>query len=153
MPLHQTRNYSIYRLIAGLAMLLLAAPSLAASVYLTRGDDKGMPLAEPVAKFDCSDKIIGVVTGSWPAGSEHRLEAKWKDPKGKQREHTRYRFTARQGETRVWVWLRLHRGQTDMLDRLLMQEDDSMEAFRGRWNVDFSIDDEKLQSIKFDVDC
>jgi hypothetical protein len=141
------------RLVVGLCVLLLTSQSFAASVYLTRGDDKGMPLAEPVAKFNCSDKVIGVVTGSWPAGSEHRLEARWNDPKGKQREHTRYQFVARQGQTRVWVWLRMHRGQTDMLDRLLMQEDDGMQEFRGRWNVDFTIDGEKLQRIKFDVDC
>ena len=135
-----------------LTFLLLNNTALA-EIYLSKGQGNGMPMTHAVTTFLCSDKIYGVVTGKWPANSEHLLEAYWTDPQGKQREHTRYKFIAREGETRTWVWLLLHRAESDILDRLMMQEDDSLREFNGPWNVVFYIDGEKLHQLTFQVTC
>jgi len=135
-----------------LTLLVLNNPARA-ETYLSKEERNGMPMTRAVSSFLCSDKIYGVVTGKWPANSEHLLEAYWTDPQGKQREHTRYKFVAREGETRTWVWLLLHRAEADILDRLMMQEDDSLREFNGQWNVVFYIDGEKLRRLTFQVTC
>jgi hypothetical protein len=133
-------------------MLLLNTPALA-EIYLSKGQGNGIPMTQAATSFHCSDKIYGVVSGNWPANSEHLLEAYWDDPQGKQREHTRYKFIAREGETRTWVWLLLHRAEPDLLDRLMMQEDDSLREFNGQWNVVFYVDGEKMRRLTFQVTC
>lgn len=133
-------------------MLLLITPALA-EIYLSKGQGNGIPMKQAATSFHCSDKIYGVVSGNWPANSEHLLEAYWDDPQGKQREHTRYKFIAREGETRTWVWLLLHRAEPDLLDRLMMQEDDSLREFNGQWNVVFYVDGEKMRRLTFQVTC
>ena len=124
-----------------------------AEVYLAKEQEKGRPMSQASIEFHCRDKIYGVVTGKWPAKSEHLLEAYWTDPQGKQREHTRYKFIARNGETRTWAWLRLHRADPDILERLLMQEDDSLREFNGQWKVTFYIDSKKIGKLTFQVTC
>ena len=133
--------------------LLLLSNAAHAEIYLTREKDNGMPMHQEVKTFLCSDKIFGVITGKWPGGSEHLLEAYWTDPQGKQREHTRYKFIARDGETRTWVWLLLHRAEPDILERLMMQEDDSLREFNGQWRVDFYLDGKKKSQLTFNVTC
>lgn len=122
-------------------------------IYLTTEDRNGVPMRHAQDTFQCSDKIYGVVKGRWVTGSEHLLEAYWADPRSKQREHTQYKFNAGEGETRTWVWLLLHRAEPDILDRLMMQENDSLREFNGQWKVDFYVDGNKMRQLTFNVTC
>ena len=133
--------------------LFLTSSSAFAEFYLSKEKKKDEPMTKAYDNFHCRDKIYGVVVGKWPNKSEHLLEAYWTDPHGKQREHTRYKFIARKGETRTWAWLRLHRAEPDILERLLMQEDDSLLEFNGQWKVDFYIDGKKIGKLNFQVKC
>ncbi|HEC26164.1 MAG TPA: hypothetical protein ENI67_01990 [Gammaproteobacteria bacterium] len=124
-----------------------------AEIYLSTELKKGLPVPQKTNEFSCTDKIYGVVVDQWPAGSNHLMEAYWTDPQGKQREHTRYNFTARKGKTHTWAWLLLHRAETDILDRLLMQENDSLREFNGQWQVDFYIDGKSMGKLTFQLIC
>jgi len=134
-------------------VLFLASSQAFADIYLSKEHSKDLPMMQASSEFHCRDKIYGVVVGKWPVNSEHLLEAYWTDPQGKQREHTRFKFIARKGETRTWAWLRLHRGEPDILERLLMQEDDSLREFNGQWKVTFFIDGKKAGKLTFQVSC
>lgn len=136
-------------------ILIFSLPSIAAKadVYLSKGNANDQPTYQPTTSFDCRDKIYGIVTGEWNPGSEHLLEAYWKDPHGKRREHTRYKFIANPGKTRVWVWLRLHPAEPDILERLLMQQDDSLLEFKGEWKVAFFVDRQAVGKLTFQVAC
>ncbi len=124
-----------------------------AEIYLSTELKNGLPVPQATNKFSCTQKIYGVVTGQWPAGSSHLMEAYWTDPQGKQREHTRYKFTARAGKTQTWAWLLLHPAQADILDRLLMQGDDSMREFNGQWTADFYVDEKSKGKLTFQIIC
>ena len=145
-------RYSLFTTLTFLSLFLDSSQAFA-EIYLSKEGAKNQPMQQASSTFHCRDKIYGVVTGRWPAKSEHLLEAYWTDPQGKQREHTRYKFIARNGETRTWAWLRLHRGETDILERLLMQEDDSLREFIGQWKVTFYIDGKKAGKLTFQVTC
>ncbi len=124
-----------------------------AEIYLSTMLKKGLPVPQDTNKFSCTEKIYGVLVDQWPTGSNHLLEAYWTDPQGKQREHTRYNFTARKGRTYTWAWLLLHRAEPDILDRLLMQENDSLREFDGQWRVDFYVDGKSMGELTFQLIC
>ena len=134
-------------------VLFLGSNLASAEIFLSKELKKDEPMTKAFTKFHCRDKIYGVVVGKWPKKSEHLLEAYWADPQGKQREHTRYKFIAHKEETRTWAWLRLHRGEPDILEKLLMQEDDSLREFNGQWKVTFYIDGKKIGKLNFQVSC
>lgn len=138
--------------LTSLAFFLISNQAFA-EIYLSKKQENEQPMKQASSEFNCRDKIYGVVIGTWPDKSEHLLEAYWTDPRGKQREHTRYKFIARNGETRTWAWLRLHRGEPDILERLLMQEDDSLREFNGQWKVVFYVDGKTLGTLTFQVTC
>ena len=152
MHIHILTRYLLFTALSFLAFFLVSSLAFA-EIFLSKEGAKNQPMQEASSTFHCRDKIYGVVTGKWPAESEHLLEAYWTDPQGKQREHTRYKFIARKGETRSWAWLRLHRGEPDILERLLMQEDDSLREFNGQWKVTFYIDSKKAGKLTFQVTC
>jgi len=127
--------------------------SALSTIYLSTVQKGGLPVPQATNKFSCAEKIYGVVVGQWPAGSKHLMEAYWTDPQGKQREHTRYNFTARKGKTHTWAWLLLHAAKSNMLDRLLMQENDSLREFNGQWQVDFYVDGKSLGKLTFQLIC
>lgn len=124
-----------------------------ADIYISGEQRPNTPSNQAKNNFKCGDRIYGVVAGNWPNKSKHVLEAYWVDPQGKQREHSRYRFTASQGKTRTWVWLQLHPGEADIVDRLLMQENESTRQFNGKWKVSFYIDGKKKKELSFNVSC
>ena len=137
-----------------LVMLLTILPSVGeAAVYLTRDKGDGSPDNRAFSQFHCSDTIYAVIQGTWPAGSSHLIEAYWTDPQGKQREMTRLRFEAVDGITRAWVWLRLHPGDRDLFDRLMMEEDTSMQVFVGEWKLVFNLDSKTQRKARFQVSC
>jgi len=121
-------------------------------IYLTRGNSDDQPGTEEQASFHCSDTIMAVLTGDWPAGTGHTFDVYWTNPRGRQQEHSRQKFTS-YGTTRVWVWLRLHPGERSLLDKILMEEDTSMQEFVGQWKVDFYLDGRKLARQRFSVAC
>ena len=124
-----------------------------AAVYLTRDKGDKSPDTRAYSQFHCSDTIYAVIQGIWPAGSRHLIEAYWTDPQGKQREQTRLQFEAISGITRAWVWLRLHPGERDLLDRLMMEEDTSLQAFVGEWKLVFKLDGKTQRKTHFQVSC
>lgn len=138
-----------------LIFLLLSLSSITATadIYLSKEQTKNVPMKQAFSSFNCNDTIYAVIEDQWPEKSEHLLEAYWYDPQGKQREHTRYKFIASRGETRSWIWLRLHQATPDLLDRLLMQENDSLREFNGRWKVVFYLDGKKQQQLTFQLSC
>ncbi len=138
-----------------LALLIFSAfsPAVHAELYLSTVLKNGLPVPQTINKFSCTEKIYGVVVDQWPAGSKHLMEAYWIDPKGKQREHTRYNFTARKDKTHAWAWLILHPATPDLLDRLLMQDNDSLREFNGQWQVDFYIDGKSIGKLTFQLIC
>jgi hypothetical protein len=144
--------YKLFATLTALAFILPSNQALA-EIYLSKEQAKGLPMTQTTSKFHCRDKIYGIVVGKWPDKSEHLLEAYWTDPQGKQREHTRYKFIASKTETRTWAWLRLHPAEPDILERLLMQEDDSLREFDGEWKVIFYIDAKKIGKLTFQVTC
>ena len=152
MHIQLSPRYTLSTILAFLVLFLVSSQVLA-EIYLSKEQEKGLPMTQSSTTFHCRDKIYGVVIGKWPAKSEHLLEAYWIDPQGKQREHTRFKFIAHKGETRTWAWLRLHRGEPDILERLLMQEDDSLREFIGQWKVTFYIDGKKAGKLTFQVSC
>jgi hypothetical protein len=152
MPINLYPHKIFITIFVFLSFIVATIPALA-DIYLSKEQVKGVPMKQPSTTFHCGDKIYGVITGKWPAGSEHLLEAYWTDPQGKQREHTRYRFIARKGETRTWAWLRLHPAEPDILERLLMQEDDSLREFNGQWKVVFYVDRKNIGTLRFQVTC
>ena len=152
------RNKIIYRylLSPATALFLITAIFIStaqADAYISKGLDNNTPSGKPATEFACSDRIYAVVIGNWPAKSKHVLEAYWIDPRGKQREHSRYKFIAKKGQTRAWVWLQLHPGSPDIIDRVLMQGDDSAREFNGKWKVSIYIDGKKEKDLSFHVTC
>jgi len=133
--------------------LLLFVSSASAEIYLSNTLKNGFPVAQSKNTYNCADKIYGVIAGQWPAGSAHLMEAYWTDPQGKQREHTRYKFTARKGTTHSWAWLLLHPAKPGLVDQLLMQENDSLREFNGQWQVDFYIDGKTMGKLTFQLIC
>lgn len=153
-PMHRlfrssiTRSSSLFFLIS-----LMLSCSAFAEIYLSTVQKNGLPVPHLTNTFNCTEKIYGVVVDQWPADSGHLMEAYWTDPQGKQREHTRYNFSARKGKTHIWAWLLLHPAEPDMLDRLLMQDNDSLQKFNGEWRVDFYIDGKSMGKLTFQLIC
>jgi hypothetical protein len=152
-PMYHLFQSSIKRSCLLLFLISLLCYPAVADIYLSTMQKNGLPVPHPTNTFHCTDKIFGVVVDQWPADSNHLMEAYWTDPQGKQREHTRYNFTARKGKTHTWAWLLLHPAEPDMLDRLLMQENDSLLEFNGEWHVDFYIDGESIGKLTFQLIC
>ena len=145
-------RYTLFTALIFLALFLVSRQAFA-EIYLSKEQGGNLPMEQASSTFHCRDKIYGVVIGNWPAKSEHLLEAYWTDPQGKQREHTRYKFIARKGETRTWAWLRLHRGEPDILTQDPEQADDSLREFNGQWKVTFYIDGKRTGKLTFQVSC
>lgn len=122
------------------------------SIFLTSEAAEGQPGNEPKDEFLCGETVYAVIEGYWPRDSHHQLEAIWRDPQGKKREVTRYEFTGH-GATRLWVWLQLHRGGESAIARYFGMADDSLEAFHGRWEVEFRIDGEVVKQLAFRMVC
>ena len=137
-----------------LAACLTIFPGQAADtrIYLTRGDKDNQPGVQAQSDFLCTDTIIAVLEGNWPVNTQHNLDAYWVNPQGEQQEHTNQKFTS-YGATSVWVWLRLHPGERNLLDKMLMEQSTSLQEFVGRWEVVFYLDGNKFSRQNFTVAC
>jgi len=121
-------------------------------IQLTKGTENDQPGNTTQSKFLCTDTVFAVLNGNWPSNTEHKFEAYWTDPQGKQQKHSRQKFTS-YGSTRVWIWLRLHRGDDNAMTRLFGLSEDSMQEFVGEWKVDFYLDGKKVSRSHFTVVC
>ena len=120
-------------------------------VYFTRELDGQQPAHQASDQFDCSDRIYTVVEARGLDAGNHKLEVRWTDPGGRQREHTRYQFNSTTF-TRVWAWLQLN-GPTAAFIGQVFDPSFGMDEFIGKWQIEVSIDDEKISISEFDVLC
>lgn len=119
---------------------------------LTAKAHDGVPSNEPKSEFGCSDRIYAVITAKGLEKSQHVLEAVWRDPHGKDREHTRYPFVARYNQERIWVWLELHRPPEAALTQF-MNPSAGMDEFVGEWRIKLLVDGQLIDQRKFNVIC
>lgn len=122
------------------------------SIILTAKTRDGVPADESSSEFGCSDRIYAVIQANGLAKSQHLLEAIWRDPHGKDREHTRYPFVVRYDQERIWVWLKLHRSPEAALVQF-MNPSAGMDEFVGEWQVKVLIDGQLIEHKKFTVIC
>ncbi len=136
---------------------LLSAPGFAQtgpdySIHLTAKTDDGVPSDEASTEFGCTEQIYAVLTLTGLPRRRHDLEAVWRDPHGKDREHTKYPFTVRYDQERIWVWLKLHRSTESSLVQFV-DPSAGMEGFVGEWRVTFHLDGELIGEQLFNVIC
>lgn len=122
------------------------------STILTAKTHDGVPSNEPNSEFGCGDRIYAVITANGLAKSQHLLEAIWRDPQGKDREHTRYPFVVRYDRERIWVWLKLHRPPEAALVQF-MNPSAGMDEFVGEWRLKILVDGRLIDQKKFNVIC
>ncbi len=111
-----------------------------------------MPSNEPNSEFGCSDRIYAVIKANGLAKKQHLLEAIWRDPHGKDREHTRYPFVVRHDQERIWVWLKLHRPSEAALVQF-MNPSAGMDEFVGEWRIKVLVDGQLIDQKNFNVIC
>lgn len=116
-------------------------------VHLTSKFKDGQPDAEPMTRFDCSDRIYLLVTAVGLSKGKHELKALWIDPFGKQKEVTRYQFDGLP-VTQVWAWLQLH-GPTGTIIGQMFDPSFGMEEFIGEWKIEAFIDNEPISEKNF----
>lgn len=121
-------------------------------IYLTASEQEGRPLAQPATEFSCHDKIFAVIEIGGLSKHKHKLDAVWRDPVGKDREHTAYEFTAHGGTARLWVWLKLHRSMEAAVVAF-MNPSAGMDEFIGEWKLRVAIDDKPIDVKSFSVLC
>jgi hypothetical protein len=122
------------------------------SIILTAKTQDGVPSGEASSEFGCGDRIYAVITVKGLTKSQHLLEAIWRDPHGKDREHTRYPFVVRYDQERIWVWLKLHRPPEAALVQF-MDPSAGMDEFVGEWRVEVLVDGRVIEQKKFNVIC
>jgi hypothetical protein len=146
-------------MLAWAALMLVAGPALARAavkhhIYLTREAAKGQPDEQAAKQFDCSDKIYAVMRFYGLKRGAHEVVAHWYNARGRLQEKTPYSFSASAQDTRIWLWLQLHRPSANMWDRILLQDRAAgMEDFVGEWKVKFYLDGKHLDTRKFLVFC
>ena len=140
--------FAIAALIASPAVWSLASHH----VYLTASEQEGIPQSDAHTEFSCNDKIFAVIDVAGLSHEKHKLNAVWRDPRGKDREHTEYEFNVYNQHERIWVWLKLHRSTEAALVSFL-NPSAGMEEFIGEWELHLSIDNKPMDTKSFSVIC
>ena len=122
------------------------------NIYLTAAEVDEIPQAEPATEFSCSDKIYAVLELAGLSREKHKLDAVWRDPQGKDREHTKYEFQVHGEKERIWVWLKLHRPAEAALVSF-MNPSAGMDEFIGEWELTLAIDNYTIDKKTFSVLC
>lgn len=139
----------------GLAVLFLCSLAQASpnhKVYLTSSELGGVPQPQPTSEFSCGDKIYAVIETAGLSRERHKLEAIWRDPNGKDREHTEYEFQVNNARERIWVWLKLHRS-SDAALMSFINPSAGMDEFIGEWELRLAIDSKPIDTRSFSVLC
>lgn len=122
------------------------------NIYLTASENEGVPLRQPATQFSCNDKIFAVIEVDGLSQDKHKLDAVWRDPRGKDREHTEYEFMVHSNNERIWVWLKLHRPMEAALVSF-MNPSAGMDEFIGEWELHLAIDSKPIEKRSFSVLC
>jgi len=154
---HLSGNKAARRLraLCGLTLLLISPAAFSApghNIYLTASEQAGIPQAQPATQFSCADKIYAVIEVAGLSHDTHRLDAIWRDPHGKDREHTKYEFMVHGDLERIWVWLKLHKSAEAAFVSFL-NPSAGMDEFIGEWELHLSIDDDPIDKKSFSVMC
>lgn len=140
----------LWAAVFGLSPLLHAAPKY--HIFLTASEQEGVPLDQPATEFTCGDKIYAVIEVSGLPRDMHKLDAVWRDPRGKDREHTEYEFIVSNDDERIWVWLKLHRS-TEAALVSFMNPSAGMDEFIGEWEITLLVDGKPIGKQSFTVLC
>ncbi len=139
-----------------LALFVCLAPTAVAAaphnIYLTKEEKQGVPLNKPADQFSCSDKIYAVMELNGLPKGQYQLDAQWQDPRGSDREHTKYPFKATRKKERIWVWLKLHRAPEAALVQFA-NPSAGMDEFIGRWKLRLLLNGKPLATKEFNVLC
>ena len=142
-----------------LTLLLFSFNATAASeliqsniIYTTLESDNAQPSSDQKQNFDCSDKIYAVLELTNFNKGRHALSLRWLDPAQEERERVDYPFTVTQKETRLWGWLSLIRPKGAGMIQWINPAA-GLEEFIGPWTIEAYIDNKKIASNTFSVDC
>lgn len=124
----------------------------AARIYFSLADEFSTPGKQAQTIFDCSDKIYTVLELSDYARQRYQLSVQWRDPTGDVRETTRYPFSVKKPDTRLWAWLSLSRASgAGMLQWINPAA--GLEEFIGIWEVEVRLNKEIIAREQFEVNC
>lgn len=121
-------------------------------IYFAIADQHQRPLTEERESFACSDKIFTVIELSHYPIKKYQLSVRWYDPANKLRENTQYPFTISKEKTRLWAWLSLSRGTGAGMWQWINPAA-GLEDFVGPWKVEVYINNKRVDSKEFSVDC
>ncbi|MDJ0958206.1 MAG: hypothetical protein QNI91_15165 [Arenicellales bacterium] len=138
--------------VAGFLISPLTFATPGHNIYLTASEQEGVPLAQPETQFSCNDKIYAVIELDGLSRDKHKLDAIWRDPRGKDREHTEYEFMVHGNTERIWVWLKLHRPMEAAIVAF-MNPSAGMDEFIGKWELHLAIDSKLIDKRSFSVLC
>ena len=142
-----------------LAFLLLGFNPIEASaaaskhlLYTSIESNNAQPSSDQKQYFDCSDKIYAVLELTNFTKGRHALSLRWFDPAQEEREKVDYPFTVTQKETRLWGWLNLIRPKGAGMIQWINPAA-GLEEFIGPWTIEAYINNKKIASNTFSVDC
>ena len=120
--------------------------------YVTDSQNGRSPSQEARNSFSCEDQVFTVIRASEKSDKALKVVVTWTDPLGKERERSNFRFMPREGGSRTWSWLKLHRGA----GATVMSMFDSaagLSEFIGQWTVEIAMDGKHKKTLHFDVLC
>lgn len=123
-----------------------------ALLYFALEGESAQPETKQRTHFECSDKIFVVLElENTPLGKQN-LSFRWNDPKDEEKERVDYPFTVTEKTTRLWAWLNLIRSRGAGMITWINPAA-GLEEFIGPWTVDAYVDDKKVATSSFSVDC
>lgn len=134
----------------GAAASDVSAPSH--KVYFTAEERGKIPGTTAAKQFTCSDQVFTVLEASNYAKGDYDVIVTWTDPAGRERERTKYQFHPRAETTRVWSWLKLHRGAGAVV-MSIFDSSAGLDGFVGEWTVQVAVNGKLLEKNTFEVLC
>lgn len=127
-------------------------PNIDYTLFFALEGDNSQPSTKPRVYFDCTDKVFAVLAiKNMPLG-RHELSLRWIGPHGQEQERVDYAFSVAKTETKLWAWLNLIRAKgAGMIT--WVNPAAGLEEFIGPWTVDAYVNDQKVRSGEFSVDC
>lgn len=134
--------------------------------YLTTQDKQGIPRYHFDSRFDCREKIYGVLEYSNLSIGKHRFSVLWRDPSGQKRENPSYKFpvikqinspSQLSGATthrsrRVWVWIKVHH-PTSGEEFGVLQPNFGRDRNLGTWSATAYLDGDRVGLMEFTMLC
>ena len=128
------------------------ASEFKATLYFALEGEGAQPETKQRTHFECSDKVFAVLELDNSTPGKHSLSFRWNDPKDEEKERVDYPFTVTDKTTRLWAWLNLIRSRGAGMITWINPAA-GLEEFIGPWTVDAYVDDKKVASSSFSVDC